>query len=169
VGIKILISLLRAFLTKHSDSQIAVGGGRRGEFDVTLANDSVLVFGEVKAKPLICFPLIVDAKPSREHSWRTPGVASSALHVGAGGLSIQLGIPDNPLWPIDRLPVIARDSNLVQKIEAAWFQQLEAYRAWTSEPDRLRWIRFGCGNFRATEGEVVIEKRVANTNELTRA
>lgn len=48
-----------------------------------------------------------------------------------------------------------------------WSQHADAYTQWTGEPSRLRWHRFGCGNFSVVEASGGrVEKRVANTKEL---
>jgi len=166
-GFKILTALLRSLYADRPALRLRTGGGRRGEFDMTLADHDALAFGEVKAKPLVCFPIAVKAPSDGDrHRWIRPDLAESFLHVSATNAWIPLGVPDGPLWPVSRLPELAAHAETVSLIEAAWYEHLEAYRTWTREPDRLRWLRFGCGNFRTEEDGIVVEKRVANTKEL---
>ncbi len=57
VGIKVIKALLRYVLAKSkAAATLREGGGKRGEFDLTLATPKLLVFVEVKAKPLIAYP-----------------------------------------------------------------------------------------------------------------
>lgn len=90
VGFKVLMSLLRVILkswnalgSMDDHYQLTAGGGKRGEFDLTLASDKELVFGEVKAKPLIAFPLILQGyfqgDSSHAHEWTRSYVATRSL------------------------------------------------------------------------------------------
>ena len=165
-GFKILSAILRTFFV-NSPMRICSGGGRRGEFDITLSDDRTIIFGEVKAKPLVCFPVIVESDShSTEHAWVVPKVSECWLHVGAADLMVPLGRPTGDWWPMNQIVRIASDAGTVSAIERGWYRQLEAYRVWTQEPEELRWVRFGCGNFRAMENAIAVEKRVANTKEL---
>ena len=166
VGFTILLAILRGLFC-GSNVRVRSGGGQRGEFDLTLADNRALVFGEVKAKPLVCFPLVVGrSTSSAEHTWVTPEVSECWLHVGGADLMVPLGRPDGVSWPINRIVNIASDAAAVRAIEEGWYRHLEAYKVWKSEPEQLRWVRFGCGNFRSKEGGATVEKRVANTKEL---
>lgn len=169
VGIKVLLGILHGSLELKTSLRLSSGGGRRGEFDATIANDQVLVFGEVKAKPLLAFPLVATLQTpiaAQQHAWVEVPPCDTQLFIGATKTFIPLGRPDSPEWPLNRLPGIAAQRDLVARIETAWYLHLEAYRKWTNEPDYLRWVRFGCGNFRQKEDGVAVEKRVANTKEL---
>jgi hypothetical protein len=165
-GFKTLLAILKAVLDK-SNIRICAGGGRRGEFDVTLASAESLIFGEAKAKPLVCFPLTVkgsSAYPS--HEWITPVGGECSLYIAATDKHISLGSPDSRLWPLNHLLKISADPTLVKTTEEAWYRHLNAYHQWKNEPDLLRWVRFGCGNFHVKEKGERVEKRVANTKEL---
>lgn len=173
VGFKVLMSILRTILRVSSHTmRLATGGGRRGEFDLTMASDEELVFGEVKAKPLIGFPLILRqyfTDASVDHEWTRDYTLEGrdlALYVAASNFFIQLGPADTTLWPLDSLERLAEDSQQVSKVVSGWRRHLDAYRVWKNEPDELRWHRFGCGNFGDREGTLRIERRVANTKEL---
>jgi hypothetical protein len=167
VGFKVLLAIVRAVAEDESGVRICVGGGRRGEFDMTFATTEALAFGEGKAKPLVSFPLVVNASSNAAaHVWVTPEPATCWLHVSATDFWVPLGLPHGKNWPLNLLPEIAAKPEYVRQIEGAWYQHLEAYRRWIAEPDRLRWLRFGCGNFHVPEDGVIVEKRVANTKEL---
>lgn len=177
VGIKVLRSILRVVLKiPPVKFKMSEGGGRRGEFDLTFASIDTLLFGEVKAKPLIAFPLIVRefGKPTTvaSHQWvkpkTLPGARFSLYVAAANDLFIDVGspLPETPYWPLEAVAKAAKDPLLVQSIVIGWRRHLDAYRTWTNEPDQLRWHRFGCGNFSTRENGVRIERRVANTKEL---
>src|SRR5205085_6672395 len=146
------------------------------EFDLTFASLDTLLFGEVKAKPLIAFPLIAresgKPNPVADHQWVNPksltGTRFSLYIAAANDLFIDIGSPfsETPYWPLEVLTNTAKDPLLVQSIVIGWRRHLDAYRTWTNEPDQLRWHRFGCGNFSTRENGVRIERRVANTKEL---
>ena len=166
-GFKTLLAIVKAVLSDKPNIRICAGGGRRGEFDVTLASTEFLVFGEAKAKPLVCFPLVVEnASAYASHEWITPEGGECSLYIAATNKRVPLGMPDSRLWPLNRLLKISSDPELVKIIEEAWYQHLSAYRQWKNEPDLLRWVRFGCGNFHVRENTERVEKRVANTKEL---
>ncbi len=179
-GIQVIKSLLRKVLeAAGSSARLRDGGGARGEFDLTIATENIIAFIEVKAKPLIAYPLVVEiaSSPSAsndQHEW----VSLNMQH--AGQLSLFLGAVRSNLpicrptlqtvstWPLSDLAEIASDTNKVALIVDNWLQQAKAYEEqWGNEPDHLRWHRFGCGNFHTTETDGTrIEKRVANTKEL---
>lgn len=178
VGIKVLRSILRVILSVSPISlRMSEGGGRRGEFDLTFSSLDMLMFGEVKAKPLIAFPLIAkDTKNniseiSTKHNWiklTSNEYKNLSLFVASSNLLIDVGLPssESPLWPLEALEATSQDSHQVHSIIRGWRKHLEAYRAWRKEPDNLRWHRFGCGNFSVGLGAERVERRVANTKEL---
>jgi len=74
VGIKVIIkALLRYVLAKSkAAATLREGGGKRGEFDLTLATPKLLVFVEVKANPLIAYPVTVffdTGVQAGQHRW----------------------------------------------------------------------------------------------------
>ncbi|WP_159444508.1 hypothetical protein [Paraburkholderia ribeironis] len=177
-GIQAIKSLLRAVL-KVSDptARLRDGGGARGEFDLTVATHEVLAFIEVKAKPLVSYPLVVDISDSdnreKHHRWQniSAGAAKSfSLFLGAIKEFLNLSRPtiDNvDSWPLPDLARLAGNPDTVACIIDNWSQHASAYATWKDEPDRLRWHRFGCGNFNTDDIDGTrVEKRVANTKEL---
>lgn len=177
-GIRVVKALLRATLkASGTNARLRDGGGARGEFDLTVATDSVLAFVEVKAKPLIAYPLVATmsspfSEGSVQHEWleaSMSNVAELVLLLAATNHSLPLSRPTSEnvgSWPLQDLAHAVSDPNIVASIISNWTQHAEAYVQWTSEPDRLRWHRFGCGNFPSSEDGLSIEKRVANTKEL---
>jgi len=176
-GIKSLKSILRYVIGKTDPTaRLRDGGGARGEFDLTIATDTALIFVEVKAKPLIAYPLVatlVDASSSsNEHAWITPRlseVTNLALLLGAHNQRLSLAAPvleDLATWPMLHLAAAVAAPDEVAKIVSNWKAQADAYAIWENEPDVTRWHRFGCGNFSVLEDGVRVEKRVANTKEL---
>ncbi len=179
-GIQAVKALLRAVLrASGTGARLRDGGGSRGEFDLTVATDTALAFIEVKAKPLIAYPLLVDGefaaseKPTPKHEWVSVKMESATrltLLLGAINECLPLSAPSAAnvkTWPLPDMARISADRTAVAKIIANWAEQASAYTQWTDEPDRLRWHRFGCGNFHVTEEDGTrVEKRVANTKEL---
>ena len=177
-GIKALKSILRFALARTDPTaRLRDGGGARGEFDLTVATDSALVFIEVKAKPLIAYPLVAKFRePQRlgepQHAWtdvKVADVQDLALFLGASGQRLSLEAPvreDLSTWPLKHVAAIVKSPEETFKIIHNWILQADAYAIWDNEPDVTRWHRFGCGNFSTIEEGRRIEKRVANTKEL---
>jgi len=108
-----------------------------------------------------------------QHEWidlRLPAQVQLSLFLGAARDHLELSMPSAEtagVWPLDDMAGLAADPENVAKIVDNWRQHAEAYTEWTNEADHLRWHRFGCGNFHATESDGArVEKRVANTKEL---
>jgi len=177
-GIQVVKALLRATLAaSNSGARLRDGGGARGEFDLTVATDDLLAFIEVKAKPLIAYPLVIKtaaalSEPTTRHDWTDVSmskVEELSLFLGATQTSLALSVPSKKTistWPLTDLARAVSNPATVANIVANWAQHAEAYTQWNNEPDRLRWHRFGCGNYRCTEDGIRVEKRVANTKEL---
>lgn len=168
---------IRAILTAllPDETHITSGGGHRGEFDFVLSTNEQLILGEVKASPLVAFPLAakVATDAVEHHSWVSamPLATAWALFVGAAaGESRYLNIPPpaGAAWPLDALLEIARDAQKVATIVTAWHRHLVGYRLFNVEDPSTRWHRFGCGNIAnpsAGPGEPT-ELRVGNTKNL---
>lgn len=179
-GIQVIKSLLREALRASGDTaKLRDGGGARGEFDLTIATDTALAFIEVKAKPLISYPLVAELSanapaPINQHEWVSVSigdVGQLSLFLGAVGKFLPLAHPirnNVSTWPLDDLSTLASNKDIVETIVRNWVIQAKAYEEqWGTEPDHLRWHRFGCGNFHTTEADGTrVEKRVANTKEL---
>lgn len=157
------------------DTHITTGGGHRGEFDLVLSADEQLILGEVKASPLVAFPLAakMPVEAVEHHGWveAMPLAISWALFIGAaaeGSRYLALPAPAGAAWPLDALVEIARDADKVAPIVTAWHRHLVGYRLFNLEDPATRWHRFGCGNIAnpgAAPGEPV-ELRVGNTKNL---
>jgi hypothetical protein len=177
VGIKVIKALLRYVLAKSkAAATLREGGGKRGEFDLTLATPKLLVFVEVKAKPLIAYPVTVffdTGVQAGQHRWLKPPLARASrlqLLVAATNQSIPLSKPSVEnfrTWPLEDIANAVAQPAVVRVVIDNWFKHLAGYRMWEGEPPATRWHRFGCGNFAANdERGQRIEKRVANTKEL---
>jgi len=177
-GIQVVKSLLRAALgSSGTGARLRDGGGARGEFDLTVATDDVLAFIEVKAKPLIAYPLIARVSPpfavaEFQHDWvdlKMNQVTELSLFLAASDYHLPISLPTSAaveVWPLPDIEMLVQDESIVKMVVNNWVQHAEAYTEWTGEPDRLRWHRFGCGNFSVSEDGQSVEKRVANTKEL---
>jgi len=176
-GIQVVKALLRATLkASGTNARLRDGGGARGEFDLTIATEAMLAFIEVKAKPLIAYPLVATMTSpfagGVQHEWLNvamEGVAELSLFLAAKGHSLPVSRPTPAsveTWPLPDLARAVCNPATVSAIASNWAEHAAAYTQWTNEPDRLRWHRFGCGNFHTVEGGLSVEKRVANTKEL---
>jgi len=179
-GIQVIKALLREVLKNSlGGAKLRDGGGARGEFDLTIATDSLIAFIEVKAKPLISYPLVVkqpdeSTTHSNKHEWVSVAINDhSSLSLFLAAIDHHLPIA-NPTadtvstWPLGDLALACSNPDVVALVVKNWALQAKAYEEqWGNEPDRLRWHRFGCGNFHTTEEDGTrVEKRVANTKEL---
>lgn len=176
-GIQVVKALLRATLARLPiNARMRDGGGARGEFDLTIATDDTLTFIEVKAKPMLAFPLFAEtslpATSEAQHSWETVSMDSVTglfLFLGALNDKLPLNKPtagETAIWPLSELASLASQPSNVEKVFANWKRQKEVYFQ-PGEPNHLRWHRFGSGNFTTTEPDGQrVEKRVANTKEL---
>jgi len=180
-GILVIRSILRKLLATSGvvpSPRLRDGGGARGEFDLTIATEELIAFVEVKAKPLVAYPLVLQLKdepeaPLPSHSWSVihPSQCDSAsILLGATNqqLPVQLPSAANAItWPLNDLAQLAASATTVHQLCENWFKQANSYEAsFGSESPNIRWHRFGCGNFSTDEGEGRVEKRVANTKEL---
>lgn len=176
VGIRVLKSIVRRVLRANApQARLRDGGGLRGEFDLTITDRTHLVFAEVKAKPLISYPLQVALKQpmgTAAMAWAElpfSNVDQLSLFLGASNGEIPLTMPsevDFMVWPIPDLTTALANDHLFLMFLDNWKRHLRGYRQWEAEPRETRWHRFGCGNFSALENGLRVEKRVANTKEL---
>jgi hypothetical protein len=136
----------------------------------------MLAFIEVKAKPLIAYPLVATMvtplSGGDQHEWLNvpmTEVAGLSLFLAAADHSLPVSRPTPATvetWPLPDLASAVSNPATVATIASNWAEHATAYTQWTNEPDRLRWHRFGCGNFHTVEDGQNVEKRVANTKEL---
>jgi hypothetical protein len=132
--------------------------------DMLLVTAETLALGEVKASPLVAFPLIAPLEQELRRRRRTDEPQRVAHHrktdlplAKAGevslylphvALSFKLGDPTSADYPIRRFRTLyACKAQAVLDIIKAWRQIYEGYeRKWNQDgDDRLRWLTFGCG------------------------
>lgn len=176
VGIKVLKAVFRAILKSSKPyARMRDGGGERGEFDLTITDKDHLIFLEVKAKPLVCYPLklqLVSVRQQEEPAWASvplDQVESLSLFLAASEAEIPLGKPSVEsfkTWPLKDIKASIGNREIFSTVVSNWVTHLNGYRQWDGESRNTRWHRFGCGNFSAIEDNARIEKRVANTKEL---
>jgi hypothetical protein len=132
-------------------AHFAAGGGHRGEFDLIIATEDMLILGETKASPLVAFPLAARLPTEADHhTWVDAGDATHwALFLGAapeGERFLPLSPPSGSAWPLTDVLHFASDPSTVETILRAWKRHLEGYRKFNEEDPHTRWHRFGCGN-----------------------
>lgn len=132
--------------------------------DMLLSTGETLALCEVKASPLVAFPLVAPLERELRRRGRESEQQSIARHrktdlplAKAGELSLylphighlyNLGSPTSADYPIGKfLTLYAHDERAVLDIIKAWRQLYEGYeRKWGQDGDnRLRWLTFGCG------------------------
>ncbi len=174
-GIAIVKAILRSLMGAKGDTvRLREGGGKGGGFDLTITTAEQLLLIEVKAKPLIAYPLTVHDVRAHDdgHEWSQMlgAVADKrlTLFLGATGNRLELSNELTETWPLPSLTDAVTDPDQAYAILFNWYRHYAAYRRLfgKGEPDRLRWHRFGCGNFEADIGGLRVEHRVANTKEL---
>lgn len=167
IGAKVLGTLLSA-LNRQIGNAWQVRQTTRKVFDIDLLlfTTEVLALGEVKASPLIAFPLIV---PLEQELWRrgqedeqqrvvrhrkTDVLLEKAGEVGLylpyTGLRFNIGNPKSKgqEYPIRSFQKrYAGDPKAILAIIQEWRKIYEGYeRKWKGQGDeRLRWLTFGCG------------------------
>jgi hypothetical protein len=160
-------------ITQDDEAHFAAGGGHRGEFDLIISTDSLLVLGETKASPLVAFPIASKLKEGENHhEWTGAEEASEwAFFLGAaeeGKRFLPIGPPAGSDWPLTDLRELLRDPENVELILQVWERHLRGYRLFNAEGPETRWHRFGCGNIetgRRGPG-TVRQLRVDNTKIL---
>lgn len=166
---------IRAIITAITPNaaHFAAGGGHRGEFDLIISTDSLLVLGETKASPLVTFPIAARlTSGSAHHDWVDPTTATEwALFLGAAELGrryLSIGAPSGSDWPLSDLRRLIADRGNVELILRIWQRHLDGYRLFNTEAPVTRWHRFGCGNIetgKSGDGKVR-QLRVDNTKIL---
>lgn len=156
-------------------AHFTVGGGHRGEFDLVIATEELLVLGEIKASPLVAFPIAarLPEDHGEHHTWGDACEAAEgwALFIGAAPHDqryLPLSKPSDLAWPMPDLLAIAGDPAKVEVVLRAWKRHLDGYRQFNDEAPSTRWHRFGCGNIEikaAMAGEAK-QLRVDNTKIL---
>ena len=72
-------------------AHFAAGGGHRGEFDLIISTDELLVLGETKASPLVAFPLVAElpADTAAPHTWVDAHATAQRWHLFVGAAEAQ--------------------------------------------------------------------------------
>jgi hypothetical protein len=158
-----------------SEARYTSGGGHRGEFDIVITTESQLLLGEIKASPLVAFPVGVEQESGNgmHHTWSMESIRGTTwfMYVGAarnGRRKVPLAVPSGRMWPLPDILSMAQNPEIVEELLQAWHRHLLGYRLFNSEDPQTRWLRFGCGNIetRNTETGQRIQLRVDNTKSL---
>lgn len=152
----------------------AAGGGHRGEFDLVISTAELLILGEIKASPLVAFPIVAKVPiTTDDHRWGADLSEATdwSMFIGAaagGQREIALSKPPNArsVWPLPDLLQVAQDPAQRLRIISAWSRHLEGYRRFNMESADTRWHRFGCGNIETLEASKRVQLRVDNTKSL---
>lgn len=165
IAAKVLGALLVALCKQTgNDWQVRQTTRRVFDIDMLLFTTETLVLCEVKASPLVAFPLAITLKRELRHhgqeSEQQPivkhrktdvpleKVENVSLYVPHIGQLYDLGSPDSPDYPICQfINLYAHDAKRVLEIIRAWQQLYKGYeRKWNKVEDNcLRWLTFGCG------------------------
>jgi hypothetical protein len=171
IGALILHAII-SFLTASKAHQ-AAGAGHRGEFDLILSNSEQLILGEIKASPLVAFPLAIQFshKSGIDHQWTDnfSNVDQWSLFLGAadeGKKYIQISEPGGDDWPYADFLRLASNPDLVRNLADTWGRHLTGYREFNMEQPLTRWHRFGCGNIETRVEGKRVQQRVDNTKIL---
>lgn len=143
-------------ITQDDEAHFAAGGGHRGEFDLIVSTNSLLVLGETKASPLVAFPVAARlTEGDGHHEWSEAADATEwAFFLGAaeeGKRFLPISRPAGTDWPLTDLRELLRDAETVKLILEVWERHLHGYRLFNAEDPRTRWHRFGCGNIETGE------------------
>ncbi len=132
--------------------------------DMLLFTTDILALCEVKASPLVAFPLIATLERELQRRGREDKQQRVARHrktdlllAKAGKVSLylprvaqkfSLGDPTSPDYPVRKFSTLyAGDAQAVLDVVKAWQQLYAGYeRKWSQDGDNcLRWLTFGCG------------------------
>jgi hypothetical protein len=156
-------------------AHFSTGGGHRGEFDIVISTGSRLILGEIKASPLVAYPIAARLAPGQEtteHAWSTLRESDQwALFLGAqpedSKRNLLLSSPTEPgIWPFEDVRQFVQDRETVEDLFATWLLHFNGYRQFNSEDPRTRWHRFGCGNIETRESGTRMQLRIDNTKTL---
>jgi hypothetical protein len=160
------LGVLLIALSKRTGSAWQVRQSKRQIFDtdMLLFTRETLALCEVKASPLVAFPIVAplerelrrrgregDQQPIARHRKTDLPLAKAgevSLYVPHIGRQYNLGSPTRADYPIHEfLTRYAHDARAVLDIVKGWRQLYEGYeRKWQQDGDnRLRWLTFGCG------------------------
>lgn len=160
------LGMLLVALSKQTGNAWQVRQTTRQVFDtdMLLFTSETLALCEVKASPLVAFPLVASLERELRRRGRESEQQPIARHrktdmplTKAGEVSLyvphvgkfyNLGNPGSTDYPIRKfLELYASDAGAVLDIIKAWRQLYEGYeRKWDAAADnRLRWLTFGCG------------------------
>lgn len=156
-------------------AHFSTGGGHRGEFDIVISTESRLILGEIKASPLVAYPIAARLAPGQEvplHTWNALHNSDQwAMFLGAqpegSKRHLLLSRPSNPgVWPFEDVRKFAQDRETVEDLFATWRLHFDGYREFNNEDARTRWHRFGCGNIETRESGTRVQLRIDNTKTL---
>lgn len=138
--------------------EVRVLMGSRSDIDLLLLSNSLLVLCEVKASPLIAFPLCkpLDAPLTKDvegelititthRSTDNPDwqVQEHNLYLPVHGVPVKLGKGDLVRCFVEQ----SSDEELLRRFVDVWTRLFDGYRQrWRENRDsNLRWLTFGCG------------------------
>lgn len=110
-------------------AHFSTGGGHRGEFDIVISTGSRLILGEIKASPLVAYPIAARLAPGQEiteHAWNAPHDSDQwAMFLGAqpddSKRNLLLSDPTKPgIWPFEDIRQFVQDRQTVEDLFATW-------------------------------------------------
>ena len=157
--------LILSKILEHTNprTQIRKSTDRRGDVDLVVSDEELLILAEVKSSPLVVYPLEVPlskpmtevrdgvTKQLRDHSPVTAQTVKDgmSLYIAHRDLRISLGANSVVDWPYPALIKYVSDKSNTALVIEAWGELQGIYsrkgRDVCGNIDNRRWITCGCG------------------------
>lgn len=144
-------------------TQIRKSTDRRGDVDLVVSDEGLLILAEVKSSPLVVYPLEIPlskpltevrdgvTKQLRSHSSVTAQTVKEgmSLYIAHRDLRISLGANSMGDWPYPALIKYVGDKDNTALVIEAWSELQDVYgrkgRDINRKIDNRKWITCGCG------------------------
>ncbi len=157
-----LTLILDKVLRYNNDYKLASSSNRQGDIDLFVFGNDLLAMGEIKASPLISYPLeialsqpLTTESPDNgtilrpNHEQDSPRIVNEAhsinLYIPQSDYRIDLGRKSSDDWPFSALAEFARKPDNIQIIIDSWNAAYKAYSQKNRE-DAVFYLTHGCGS-----------------------